>query len=117
MARKTLCWFSLAMLNDALIMLEGLCQNLTIARLFLCEYLCVCVLTFGSIFNYFFHLQGRQKLARFNAHEFATLVIDILSDAKRRQQGSPLSSSKGNCLKLSLLLNLTQVLDLKLQND
>ncbi|XP_010602252.1 ARF GTPase-activating protein GIT2 isoform X12 [Fukomys damarensis] len=39
--------------------------------------------------------QGRQKLARFNAHEFATLVIDILSDAKRRQQG-PLSSSKDN---------------------
>ncbi|XP_005396493.1 PREDICTED: ARF GTPase-activating protein GIT2 isoform X7 [Chinchilla lanigera] len=38
--------------------------------------------------------QGRQKLARFNAHEFATLVIDILGDAKRRQQGSPLSSSK-----------------------
>ncbi|XP_076964965.1 ARF GTPase-activating protein GIT2 isoform X7 [Callospermophilus lateralis] len=40
--------------------------------------------------------QGRQKLARFNAHEFATLVIDILSDAKRRQQGSPLSGSKDN---------------------
>ncbi|XP_021078138.1 ARF GTPase-activating protein GIT2 isoform X11 [Mus pahari] len=40
--------------------------------------------------------QGRQKLARFNAHEFATLVIDILSDAKRRQQGSPLSRSKDN---------------------
>ncbi|ELK25233.1 ARF GTPase-activating protein GIT2 [Myotis davidii] len=39
---------------------------------------------------------GRQKLARFNAHEFATLVIDILSDAKRRQQGSSLSSSKDN---------------------
>uniref|UniRef100_A0A4X1T4G8 GIT ArfGAP 2 n=1 Tax=Sus scrofa TaxID=9823 RepID=A0A4X1T4G8_PIG len=39
---------------------------------------------------------GRQKLARFNAHEFATLVIDILSDAKRRQQGSPLSGSKDN---------------------
>ncbi|KAK2177809.1 hypothetical protein NP493_577g00006 [Ridgeia piscesae] len=33
--------------------------------------------------------QGRQKLARFNAREFATLIIDILSDAKRRQQGSP----------------------------
>ncbi|XP_017564794.1 ARF GTPase-activating protein GIT2a isoform X9 [Pygocentrus nattereri] len=32
--------------------------------------------------------QGRQKLARFNAHEFATLIIDILSDAMRRQQGS-----------------------------
>uniref|UniRef100_UPI00358EAD2B ARF GTPase-activating protein GIT1-like n=1 Tax=Myxine glutinosa TaxID=7769 RepID=UPI00358EAD2B len=31
--------------------------------------------------------QGRQKLARFNAREFATLVIDILGDAKRRQQG------------------------------
>ncbi|XP_065595378.1 ARF GTPase-activating protein GIT2 isoform X2 [Cyrtonyx montezumae] len=40
--------------------------------------------------------QGRQKLARFNAHEFATLVIDILSDAKRRQQGHPLSGSKEN---------------------
>uniref|UniRef100_A0A8C9LA41 GIT ArfGAP 2 n=1 Tax=Pavo cristatus TaxID=9049 RepID=A0A8C9LA41_PAVCR len=40
--------------------------------------------------------QGRQKLARFNAHEFATLVIDILSDAKRRQQGNPLSGSKGD---------------------
>uniref|UniRef100_A0A8D3D0L1 Arf-GAP domain-containing protein n=1 Tax=Scophthalmus maximus TaxID=52904 RepID=A0A8D3D0L1_SCOMX len=32
--------------------------------------------------------QGRQKLARFSAHEFATLVIDILTDAKRRQWGS-----------------------------
>ncbi|XP_053501415.1 ARF GTPase-activating protein GIT2b isoform X3 [Ictalurus furcatus] len=32
--------------------------------------------------------QGRQKLARFNAHEFATLVIDVLTDAKRRQQGN-----------------------------
>ncbi|XP_053562131.1 ARF GTPase-activating protein GIT1 isoform X3 [Bombina bombina] len=31
--------------------------------------------------------QGRQKLARFNAREFATLIIDILSEAKRRQQG------------------------------
>lgn len=35
--------------------------------------------------------QGRQKLARFNAREFATLIIDILSDAKRRQ--SPTVSS------------------------
>uniref|UniRef100_A0A669BMN7 GIT ArfGAP 1 n=1 Tax=Oreochromis niloticus TaxID=8128 RepID=A0A669BMN7_ORENI len=35
--------------------------------------------------------QGRQKLARFNAREFATLIIDILSDAKRRQQGKGLS--------------------------
>ncbi|KAM6930413.1 ARF GTPase-activating protein GIT2a isoform 2-T2 [Xenentodon cancila] len=40
--------------------------------------------------------QGRQKLARFNAHEFATLVIDILSDAKRRQQGNSGVSPKDN---------------------
>ncbi|XP_036384018.1 ARF GTPase-activating protein GIT2a isoform X3 [Megalops cyprinoides] len=40
--------------------------------------------------------QGRQKLARFNAHEFATLVIDILSDAKRRQQGNSVASPKEN---------------------
>ncbi|XP_075686797.1 ARF GTPase-activating protein GIT2 isoform X2 [Rhinoderma darwinii] len=40
--------------------------------------------------------QGRQKLARFNAHEFATLVIDILSDAKRRQQGNSVAAPKDN---------------------
>ncbi|XP_041855047.1 ARF GTPase-activating protein GIT2a isoform X4 [Melanotaenia boesemani] len=40
--------------------------------------------------------QGRQKLARFNAYEFATLVIDILSDAKRRQQGNSSVSPKDN---------------------
>ncbi|XP_038852493.1 ARF GTPase-activating protein GIT2a isoform X2 [Salvelinus namaycush] len=40
--------------------------------------------------------QGRQKLARFNAHEFATLVIDILSDAKRRQLGNTTTSPKEN---------------------
>ncbi|XP_030633989.1 ARF GTPase-activating protein GIT1 [Chanos chanos] len=39
--------------------------------------------------------QGRQKLARFNAREFATLIIDILSDAKRRQQGKGLTSPTG----------------------
>ncbi|XP_076334103.1 ARF GTPase-activating protein GIT2-like isoform X5 [Tachypleus tridentatus] len=32
--------------------------------------------------------QGRQKLAKFNAREFATLVIDILNEVKRRQLGS-----------------------------
>uniref|UniRef100_A0A665UKQ6 G protein-coupled receptor kinase interacting ArfGAP 1 n=1 Tax=Echeneis naucrates TaxID=173247 RepID=A0A665UKQ6_ECHNA len=42
--------------------------------------------------------QGRQKLARFNAREFATLIIDILSDAKRRQQGKGLSSPTGETL-------------------
>ncbi|KAM6423073.1 ARF GTPase-activating protein GIT2 isoform 1-T1 [Liasis olivaceus] len=40
--------------------------------------------------------QGRQKLARFNAHEFATLVIDILGDAKRRQHGNPVPSATEN---------------------
>ncbi|XP_051539073.1 ARF GTPase-activating protein GIT2-like isoform X11 [Myxocyprinus asiaticus] len=40
--------------------------------------------------------QGRQKLARFNAHEFATLVIDILTDAKRRQQGNSPDNFKDN---------------------
>ncbi|XP_028980862.1 ARF GTPase-activating protein GIT2 isoform X8 [Esox lucius] len=38
--------------------------------------------------------QGRQKLARFNAHEFATLVIDILTDAKRRQRGTSCESPR-----------------------
>uniref|UniRef100_A0A8C5AXI7 GIT ArfGAP 2 n=1 Tax=Gadus morhua TaxID=8049 RepID=A0A8C5AXI7_GADMO len=41
--------------------------------------------------------QGRQKLARFNAHEFATLVIDILTDAKRRQWGNSCESMKDGC--------------------
>ncbi|XP_041097199.1 ARF GTPase-activating protein GIT1 isoform X2 [Polyodon spathula] len=40
--------------------------------------------------------QGRQKLARFNAREFATLIIDILSDAKRRQHGKGLTSPTDN---------------------
>ncbi|XP_068601772.1 LOW QUALITY PROTEIN: ARF GTPase-activating protein GIT1-like [Brachionichthys hirsutus] len=48
--------------------------------------------------------QGRQKLARFNAREFATLIIDILSDAKRRQQGKGLSSP-------------TELLDLGVDDD
>ncbi|XP_033118808.1 ARF GTPase-activating protein GIT2-like isoform X2 [Anneissia japonica] len=37
--------------------------------------------------------QGRQKLARFNAREFATLIVDILKEAKRRQQGTLSSKS------------------------
>uniref|UniRef100_A0A672PBD4 ARF GTPase-activating protein GIT2-like n=1 Tax=Sinocyclocheilus grahami TaxID=75366 RepID=A0A672PBD4_SINGR len=40
--------------------------------------------------------QGRQKLARFNAHEFAMLVVDILTDAKRRQQGNTPDNFKGD---------------------
>ncbi|XP_029301905.1 ARF GTPase-activating protein GIT1 isoform X3 [Cottoperca gobio] len=46
--------------------------------------------------------QGRQKLARFNAREFATLIIDILSDAKRRQQGKGLSSPTDTGLGLGI---------------
>ncbi|XP_065333225.1 ARF GTPase-activating protein GIT2 [Cloeon dipterum] len=33
--------------------------------------------------------QGRQKLARLNAREFAILIMDVLSDAKRRQSFTP----------------------------
>ncbi|XP_037548115.1 ARF GTPase-activating protein GIT2b isoform X4 [Nematolebias whitei] len=40
--------------------------------------------------------QGRQKLARFSAREFATLVIDILADAKRRLWGNSCDSPKDN---------------------
>ncbi|XP_076126235.1 ARF GTPase-activating protein GIT2a isoform X1 [Alosa pseudoharengus] len=46
--------------------------------------------------------QGRQKLARFNAHEFATLVIDILSDAKRRQLGNSVTSPRVDNVELIL---------------
>lgn len=40
--------------------------------------------------------QARQKLGRLNAREFATLLIDLLSEAKRRQQGGMVFSLKGN---------------------
>ena len=50
---------------------------------------------FNSMFWYICFFQGRQKLARFSAHEFATLVIDILTDAKRRQWGNSCDSPKG----------------------
>nr|CAG4651016.1 EOG090X0784 [Simocephalus serrulatus] len=38
--------------------------------------------------------QARQKLGRLNAREFATLLIDLLSEAKRRQQGGMVFSLK-----------------------
>lgn len=53
--------------------------------------------------------QGRQKLARFSAHEFATLVIDILTDAKRRQWGNSCESPKG-IISLSHLMFFANVL-------
>lgn len=43
--------------------------------------------------------QARQKLGRLNAREFATLLIDLLSEAKRRQQGGmvfPLKDMQNN---------------------
>uniref|UniRef100_A0A7N8XNE3 G protein-coupled receptor kinase interacting ArfGAP 1 n=1 Tax=Mastacembelus armatus TaxID=205130 RepID=A0A7N8XNE3_9TELE len=59
--------------------------------------------------------QGRQKLARFNAREFATLIIDILSDAKRRQQGKGLSSPTGETLGAGT--NRLDPLDLGIDDD
>uniref|UniRef100_A0A8C4Q948 GIT ArfGAP 1 n=1 Tax=Eptatretus burgeri TaxID=7764 RepID=A0A8C4Q948_EPTBU len=40
--------------------------------------------------------QGRQKLARFNPREFATLIVDILSEAKRRQHAFSRKSARGD---------------------
>lgn len=57
-----------------------------------------------STLSYFFP-QGRQKLARFSAHEFATLVIDILTDAKRRQWGNSCESPKGTiCFRFQFIV-------------
>lgn len=53
------------------------CINLIFAWLFLSWSVLFCLV-----------LQGRQKLALFNAREFATLIIDILNDARRREQDS-----------------------------
>lgn len=77
-----------------------------------------------SCFGMFF--QGRQKLARFSAHEFATLVIDILTDAKRRQWGNSCESPKGNVSQffsfwdtltflflLNIVLNIVPVICIK----
>ncbi|NWW29640.1 GIT1 protein, partial [Panurus biarmicus] len=51
--------------------------------------------------------QGRQKLARFNAREFATLLIDILGEAKRRQQGKSLLSPTGEARRGSKIRQQT----------
>lgn len=60
-------------------------------------------------------LKGRQKLARFSAHEFATLVIDILTDAKRRQWGNSCESPKGE-VPLHIFLTLVFLLRLPCMN-
>ena len=54
------------------------------------------------IFFLFYH-QGRQKLALFNAKEFATLIIDILNDARRREQDSNPDLTQGIFLETSSL--------------
>ena len=64
----------------------------------LCAHVCILYMMIQVITPDLFFSQGRQKLARFNAREFATLIIDILSDAKRRQQGKGLSSPTGETL-------------------
>ncbi|XP_076036705.1 ARF GTPase-activating protein GIT1 isoform X2 [Oratosquilla oratoria] len=65
--------------------------------------------------------QGRQKLARFNAREFATLIIDVLSDCKRRQTGisSPATTPKDKEPKdvTLLLANSTKVTPLPNNNN
>lgn len=52
-------------------------------------------------------IQGRQKLALFNAKEFATLIIDILNDARRREQDSNPDLTQG--IKLSFLLTYSNM--------
>lgn len=42
--------------------------------------------------------QGRQKLARYNTREFTTLIVDIVSEARRRQLGIPLSAAYGGAI-------------------
>ena len=57
-----------------------------------------CSIIIKHLFIHIYFPQGRQKLARFNGREFATLIIDILSDARRRQIGvtSPISYTLTN---------------------
>lgn len=47
--------------------------------------------------------QARQKLGRLNAREFATLLIDLLSEAKRRQQGGMVFPLKGSIYIFSII--------------
>ena len=56
---------------------------------------------------FLFIMQGRQKLALFNAKEFATLIIDILNDARRREQDSNPDLTQGinRCAVFSRLIN------------
>ncbi|XP_064620292.1 ARF GTPase-activating protein GIT1-like isoform X3 [Lineus longissimus] len=53
--------------------------------------------------------QGRQKLARFNAREFTTLVIDILSEARRRQLGIGTQSHSPPALERAQYLGVPRI--------
>lgn len=50
--------------------------------------------------------QGRQKLARFSAVEFAGLVTDVLLDAQRRQNMATLRPIGKSYLLTSLLVDV-----------
>jgi len=52
------------------------------------------------------YLQGRQKLARFNAIEFATLIVDLLHDAKNRE-GLNTENQSAGMLKTNWILKNT----------
>ena len=54
--------------------------------------------SFSSIRN-----QGRQKLARFSAQNFSLLIIDVLTEAKRRQLCSPQSITLNHSNSLNYL--------------
>ena len=56
--------------------------------------------------------QARQKLGRLNNLEFTTLLVDILSEAKRRQLGSIPSTSRGH-LFIEFLKKKNQSINLK----
>jgi len=60
--------------------------------------------------------QGRQKLARFNAIEFATLIVDILHDAKRRE-GLNVNAESKSAGVVEQLKSVTPQVDLEPDYD
>lgn len=66
---------------------------MTSSYVILVYFLCLYIISF--------HEQGRQKLALFNAKEFATLIVDILNDARRREQDSNPDLTQGVAMLLS----------------
>ena len=66
---------------------------MTSSYVILVYFLCLYIISFLE--------QGRQKLALFNAKEFATLIVDILNDARRREQDSNPDLTQGMAMLLS----------------